>query len=151
MSSGLKELSMGCAAAAVVFLLSLALSVQAGAASISGMDAGHSSDVVDCNGGCLVAACNTVSCTVWHCDAADCDRKGAFEHVPASQNASSPIASPEHPVAMSMHEGVAFAKACKGNTCRIYALTADKAVRAGNVENVDDTIRRLRAQFEKGS
>lgn len=98
--------------------------------------------VQDCTNGCNISTCDSKgTCTVWHCDSHGCVVVGSYQQI--GPDARSTVGGA---VAVHAYDDIAFAKTCSGDRCMLYQLTPTKVTQMGYVENLDEIVKRLRAQ-----
>lgn len=112
---------------------------QVGSSALS--QASTDGGVQDCTNGCYISTCNGNTCTVWYCSSKGCTMVGSYQKIGADSQSSH-----GGTLAFRAYDGLAFAKTCSGDRCMLYELTTTKVTQMGYVENIDEIVKRLRAQ-----
>jgi hypothetical protein len=115
---------------------------------VSGNGVIVNSDPINCTNGCTIITCGKITCTVWYCNASGCTVKGSYGN-PGNVVRNDSLERSGLPT-VPERDDLAFAKMCSGNTCQLYELTPDKAIKVGYVDNIDEIIKELRAKHAAG-
>ena len=93
---------------------------------------------VDCSKGCHVITCNESNCSLWRCDNGGCRHLSSWPR----EWSVDPLTSQGSAASGKAPPSVAYAKVCsRGDDCRLYQISVDRAVLVGRFDNIDDAVR----------